>query len=102
MSTPSASSPRRRSGRATSSNSRNCGKRSSRPRFDCAMIGWGAPPRAAPARLRARDIVALLPKIVLTALLALAIADMIVGVFLRYVVVTITDWLDLDTVNFFW
>ncbi len=53
-------------------------------------------------RWRARDIVPLIPKIVLTALLILAIGDLIVGVFLRYVVVAITDWLDLDPVNFFW
>jgi len=51
---------------------------------------------------RLRDIVLLAPKIVLTALLILAIGDLIVGVFLRYVVVAITDWLDLDPVNFFW
>jgi TRAP-type C4-dicarboxylate transport system permease small subunit len=51
---------------------------------------------------RLRDLVLLAPKIVLTALLALAIADMIVGVFLRYVMVPITDWLDLDPINFFW
>lgn len=47
-------------------------------------------------------VVALLPKVVLTALLAIAIADMLIGVFLRYVMVQITDWLDLDPVNFFW
>jgi TRAP-type C4-dicarboxylate transport system permease small subunit len=51
---------------------------------------------------RARAIILLLPKIFLTALLILAIADMIAGVFLRYVMVRITDWLDLDPVNFFW
>jgi TRAP-type C4-dicarboxylate transport system permease small subunit len=51
---------------------------------------------------RARDAVLLLPKIVLTALLALAICDMIAGVFLRYVMVEITDWLDVDPINFFW
>ena len=38
----------------------------------------------------------------LTALLVLAIADMLAGVFLRYVMVEITDFLDLDPVNFFW
>ena len=27
---------------------------------------------------------------------------MIVGVFLRYIMVAITDWLELDPVNFFW
>ena len=65
------------------------------------MIASGAP-AAGPNRWRARDIVVLAPKIVLTALLALAIADMIVGVFLRYVMVEITDWLDVDPINFFW
>ena len=53
-------------------------------------------------RWRAGDIALLLPKIVLTALLVLAIGDMIVGVFMRYVVTAITDRLDLDPVNFFW
>jgi len=53
-------------------------------------------------RWRVRDVVLLAPKIVLTGLLILAIADLVVGVFLRYVVVAITDWLDLDPINFFW
>ena len=51
---------------------------------------------------RAREIILLLPKIVVTALLILAIADMLIGVFLRYVMVEITDFLDLDPINFFW
>src|SRR5262245_60841883 len=51
---------------------------------------------------RARDVALLLPRIVLTALLILAIGDLIVGVFLRYVMVPVTDWLDLDPINFFW
>lgn len=38
----------------------------------------------------------------MTALLTVAIADMLAGVFLRYVMVEITDLLDLDAVNFFW
>src|SRR3989440_7731276 len=53
-------------------------------------------------RWRLRDIVLLLPKIVLTGLLVLAIGDLIVGVFLRYVMVPVTDWLDPDPINFFW
>jgi len=57
---------------------------------------------ALPVRWRLRDIVLLLPKIVLTGLLILAIGDMIVGVFLRYVMIPVTDWLDLDPINFFW
>jgi len=51
---------------------------------------------------RIRDVLALLPKIIVTALLALAITDVLAGVFLRYVMVEITDFLDLDPVNFFW
>ena len=61
-----------------------------------------AAPSAPAVRWRLRDIVLLLPKIVLTGLLILAIGDLIVGVFLRYVMVPVTDWLDLDPVNFFW
>jgi TRAP-type C4-dicarboxylate transport system permease small subunit len=53
-------------------------------------------------RWRVRDVVLLVPKIVLTALLVLAIGDMVAGVFLRYVAVPITDRLDLDPINFFW
>jgi TRAP-type C4-dicarboxylate transport system permease small subunit len=51
---------------------------------------------------RVRAIILLLPKIVLTALLIVAITDMIAGVFLRYVMVPVTDWLDRDPINFFW
>jgi TRAP-type C4-dicarboxylate transport system permease small subunit len=51
---------------------------------------------------RIHDVLVLLPKIIVTALLVLAITDMLAGVFLRYVMVEITDFLDLDPVNFFW
>jgi TRAP-type C4-dicarboxylate transport system permease small subunit len=51
---------------------------------------------------RARAILLLLPKIVVTGLLILAIADLLLGVFLRYVMVEITDFFDLDPINFFW
>jgi TRAP-type C4-dicarboxylate transport system permease small subunit len=61
-----------------------------------------AAPGAPVAGWRLRDVVLLLPKIVLTGLLILAIGDLIVGVFLRYVMVPVTDWLDLDPINFFW
>jgi TRAP-type C4-dicarboxylate transport system permease small subunit len=53
-------------------------------------------------RWRALEILLLLPKILVTALLILAIADMLIGVFLRYVMVEVTDFLDLDPINFFW
>ena len=61
-----------------------------------------AAPSPPAVRWRLRDVVLLLPKIVLTGLLILAIGDLIVGVFLRYVMVPVTDWLDLDPINFFW
>jgi TRAP-type C4-dicarboxylate transport system permease small subunit len=48
------------------------------------------------------SLLAFLPKLVIAALLIFAILDLLVGVFLRYVVVAITDYFDLDTVNFFW
>jgi TRAP-type C4-dicarboxylate transport system permease small subunit len=35
-------------------------------------------------------------------LLVFAMVDLLVGVFLRYVVVSVTDYFDLPTVNFFW
>jgi TRAP-type C4-dicarboxylate transport system permease small subunit len=52
--------------------------------------------------VRGRELILLLPKIVLTTLLIIAIVDMLVGVFLRYVMLHITDWLDVDPINFFW
>jgi len=57
---------------------------------------------ASTQRWRARDVALLIPKIVLTALLALAIGDMIVGVVMRYIVTRVTDFLDLDPFSFFW
>jgi TRAP-type C4-dicarboxylate transport system permease small subunit len=57
---------------------------------------------AVTAPRRAINFVLLLPKIVLTGLLLVAIGDMIIGVCLRYVMLRVTDWLDLDPINFFW
>src|SRR6266849_5279958 len=129
MSRLSAGSRKTRSGRPTKRNSPRCGKKSSRPRFDVVPTSQSSRRRpgsmagadiglrrydsdlsarkmtaiASPtARWRVRDAVLLAPKILLTGLLVLAIGDMVVGVFLRYVVVAITDRLDLDPVNFFW
>ncbi len=45
---------------------------------------------------------AAIPKIVLGGLVLFAIGVMLAGVFLRYVMVEITDYLDMDPVNFFW
>ena len=57
----------------------------------------GAPPRNG-----VRDLVGLIPKVVVAALLIFAMVDLLVGVLLRYVVVGITDYFDLDTISFFW
>jgi TRAP-type C4-dicarboxylate transport system permease small subunit len=54
-----------------------------------AMPGW-------------RRALAALPRIVLAAILLVAIIDMLLGVLLRYVVVQITDYFDWPTVSFFW
>jgi TRAP-type C4-dicarboxylate transport system permease small subunit len=43
-----------------------------------------------------------LPKLAIAALLLLAIGNLLVGVFLRYVVVEITDYFDWPNVSFFW
>ena len=67
------------------------------------MTSAAAPYPASGQRAKSlRDIILMLPKIVVTALLIIAIGDMLVGVFLRYVMVEITDFLDLDPINFFW
>ena len=42
------------------------------------------------------------PKFTVTALIALAIVNLLVGVILRYFVGAITDWLDVDPVPFTW
>jgi TRAP-type C4-dicarboxylate transport system permease small subunit len=49
---------------------------------------------------RARSAAA--AKLVLAAILAIAILDMLAGVVLRYVVVPITDYFDWPSVSFFW
>src|ERR1043166_8565283 len=43
-----------------------------------------------------------LPKITATALIILAMINLLVGVVLRYFVGAITDWLDIDPVPFTW
>ena len=42
------------------------------------------------------------PKFAVTALIILAIVNLLVGVVLRYFVGAITDWLDVDPVSFTW
>jgi TRAP-type C4-dicarboxylate transport system permease small subunit len=42
------------------------------------------------------------PKFVVTALIVLAIVNLLVGVILRYFVGAITDWLDIDPISFTW
>ena len=49
----------------------------------------------------ARFITAI-PKIVVALLLTAAIINLLIGVFLRYVMIEVTDWLDVDPVRFTW
>jgi TRAP-type C4-dicarboxylate transport system permease small subunit len=44
----------------------------------------------------------LLPRIFLGSLVLFAISVMLYGVFCRYVMLPVTDWLDVDPPNFFW
>ena len=46
--------------------------------------------------------IASIPKVVVALLLAAAMINLLVGVFLRYVMIPVTDWLDLDPVPFTW
>jgi TRAP-type C4-dicarboxylate transport system permease small subunit len=47
-------------------------------------------------------LIANIPKFVVSFLLVAAIVNLLIGVFLRYVVVDITDYFDLDPVPFTW
>jgi TRAP-type C4-dicarboxylate transport system permease small subunit len=47
-------------------------------------------------------ILSAVPKFTVTALIVLAIVNLLVGVILRYFVGAITDWLDVDPVPFTW
>jgi TRAP-type C4-dicarboxylate transport system permease small subunit len=53
---------------------------------------------ATPLRLRLAD----LPKLVVALLLLGAIINLVIGVFLRYVMIEVTDFLDRDPIGFFW
>jgi TRAP-type C4-dicarboxylate transport system permease small subunit len=62
-----------------------------------ALAGAGTP-----ALVRLRGSILLLPKIAVGGLVLFAIGVMLAGVFLRYVMIQVTDWLDVDPVGFFW
>jgi TRAP-type C4-dicarboxylate transport system permease small subunit len=47
-------------------------------------------------------LLSLLPRIVVGGLVLLSISVMLYGVLMRYVVLPITDWFDVDAPNFFW
>src|SRR3978361_985381 len=47
-------------------------------------------------------LLTLLPRILLGGLVLFAISVMLYGVFARYILLPITDWLDIDQPNFFW
>lgn len=46
--------------------------------------------------------IASIPRIVVFLLLVAAIINLLIGVFLRYVMIPVTDWLDLDSIPFTW
>jgi TRAP-type C4-dicarboxylate transport system permease small subunit len=55
-----------------------------------------------PSGARAVNAVLAIPKVIVGGLVLLAIGVMLYGVFMRYVMLPITDWLDVDPINFFW
>ena len=46
--------------------------------------------------------IAAIPRIVVALLLVAAIVNLLIGVFLRYVMIPVTDWLDMDSIPFTW
>ncbi len=57
---------------------------------------------AAPAESPVVQALTTIPKIVVGGLVLFAIGTMLYGVLARYILLPITDWLDVDPVNFFW
>jgi TRAP-type C4-dicarboxylate transport system permease small subunit len=55
-----------------------------------------------PSGARAINAALAIPKIVTGGLVLLAIGVMLYGVFMRYIMLPITDRLDVDPINFFW
>src|SRR5262249_38968223 len=51
---------------------------------------------------RMSKYIANIPKVVVAILLVAAIVNLLVGVFLRYVMIEVTDWLDVDPIRFTW
>jgi len=49
-----------------------------------------------------RKIIGDIPKFVVAFLLVAAIVNLLIGVFLRYVMIEVTDWLDVDPIRFTW
>lgn len=47
-------------------------------------------------------VAAALPRVLVGFLVLVAIGTMLYGVFARYILLPITDWFDVDPVNFFW
>ncbi len=46
-----------------------------------------------------RKIISDIPKFVVAFLLVAAIVNLLIGVFLRYVMLEVTDWLDVDPIR---
>jgi TRAP-type C4-dicarboxylate transport system permease small subunit len=63
-----------------------------------------ASPHTTPAAQSAprRNWLTAIPRIVLAAIMFVVMADLLIGVFLRYIVVAVTDYFDWPTVSFFW
>ena len=47
-------------------------------------------------------VIARIPRLVVALLLVAAIVNLLIGVFLRYIMLEVTDWLDVDPFRFTW
>src|ERR1700721_2115886 len=101
MSMHSAKWRSRRYGRPTRASTARCGTRSKASRPDLTPRLSPAPSSAGiPSRMLRR--LSAVPRFAVTALIILAIVNLLVGVILRYFVGAVTDWLDVDPVPFTW
>src|SRR3954469_17334089 len=101
----SGKSGSRKYGRPTRASTARCGTRSKVSRSELAAAAAKLASQAPSlARISSRMLrmLSAVPKITVTALIIRAIANLLIGVILRYFIGAITDWLDVDPIPFTW
>src|SRR3954467_10710157 len=104
----SGKSRSRKYGRPTRTSTARCGTRSKVSRSElaaaAAKLASASSQAPFPRQVSSRmlRVLSAVPKITVTALIILAIANLLIGVILRYFIGAITDWLDVDPIPFTW